>query len=395
MNVQSVEGKEVRWKFTRLHPQAPVDFAAEACLPLRSRYARCDACQRACPAGVLALNQEALRMEDGCLGCGRCAAVCPTGALAVPGFAPQVAAMDSAWPLTVECWKVPRRLCARGAIRVPCLGGLSVGRWLALRAAAGERPIEVLDRGWCGHCSAGGAIHPAAFAVAQANRLLAEMGEPPQALIRFVHKSLPRKAMPKAIPQFATEASLERRAFFRGLVGQVAQALDAVSTGAHAPGASPRQARWGPLSSPERTRVVSALGWLAKRSARPLPASIFPALRISKACRNHRVCAAICPTGALFAYQEHGVTGVGFDAYACIACGACERACPEKAIGFASQGTGTMSHKPVRLTQVEVRECADCGCLFAERSDDPLCAACRKSRDLARSAFHQLFAART
>jgi ferredoxin len=394
MDVQPADGKEARLKFARLHPQAPVGFAAEACLPLRSRYARCDACQRACPAGVLALDQEALGMGDGCLHCGRCVAACPTGALAVPGFVPQAVVAGSPRPLAVECWKVPRRLSAREAVRVPCLGGLSVGRWLALRAAAGERPLEAVDRGWCGRCSAGGTTHPAASAVTQANRLLEEMGEPPQALIRFVHKPLPVKAMPEAIPEPAAEFSMGRRTFFRGLVGQAAETLNVMETSASASAAGNREVRRDPLPSPERTRVISALRRLADRSGRPLPSSIFPALRISEACRNHRVCAATCPTGALAVYQENGATGVGFDASACIACGECERACPEQAIDFASPGTGAVSEKPIRLTRVEERECADCGCLFAERGNEPLCSPCRKSRELARSAFQQLFAAR-
>lgn len=312
----------------------------------------------------------------------------------VPGFVPQAVVADSPRPLPVECWKVPRRLCAREAVRVPCLGGLSVGRWLALRAAAGKRPIEAVDRGWCGRCSAGGATHPAASAVDQANRLLEEMGEPPQARIRFVYKPLPVKAMPEAIPEPAAEFSMGRRAFFRGLMGQAAEALCVMETSASAPAAGHREVHWGPLPSPERTRVVSALRRLADRSGRPLPPSIFPALHISEACRNHQVCAATCPTGALLAYQENGATGVAFNASACIACGVCQRACPEQAIGFAPPGTVAASGKAVRLTRVEARECAECGHLFAERGDEPVCAPCRKSRELAQSAFQQLFAAR-
>src|SRR3990172_12243156 len=165
--------------YRRLRPDAPVGLLAKACLELHPRRVECARCAEACPAKVLSLTHEGLRLDDGCLGCGRCMAVCPTGALAVHGFSLKLTPESTLETLVLDCWKVPSHLSPPGAVRVPCLGGLSVSHLLALRYVAGSRRFALLDRGWCGQCAAGRHDgHPAQTALSATRDWLKEIGAP-------------------------------------------------------------------------------------------------------------------------------------------------------------------------------------------------------------------------
>jgi len=148
----------------------PLGLLEDACLPLRApRYASCRACESVCPVKAIRVGETAIELAENCVRCGRCAAACPMGALAHPGFSVPDAPRDKLRPLSVDCWKVPGKLSPEGAVRMPCLGGLSPSRMIELAAAAGSGALELLDRGWCSACSAGGGTeHPAGASLAQA-----------------------------------------------------------------------------------------------------------------------------------------------------------------------------------------------------------------------------------
>jgi ferredoxin len=94
--------------FRPIGSEGAVRLDAARCLALRSRYSDCRRCETACPAGVLRVNDERIKLADGCLRCGRCSAVCPTGALQVEGFRPSVSLpAANGTPVYVDCWKVP------------------------------------------------------------------------------------------------------------------------------------------------------------------------------------------------------------------------------------------------------------------------------------------------
>ena len=382
--------------FQHLHPQARLLFARDACLPMRSAYAHCNACEKTCPAGVLVLHPDSLELSDGCLNCGRCAAVCPTGALAAGGFDDMSLRHEFSDDVEVECWKVPGNSVGPSAVRVPCTGGVSTGQWLALHAQARGRAVRVVDRGWCTGCTAGGTQPPARIPVQRANAYLEEMGLPADRWIAFDRRTLTPSRMPESIPDTLDVSAISRRTFFGNLASQIADGARSVQ-GAREAQDSPRPARESLQSSPsvERERTLLALHAIAARESRPLPASAFPALQVSDACRNHNVCASTCPTGAIVRYENDTAAGIAFDASACIACGDCERICPEQAISLAPRGNGDIPQSTVRLTRFERRECDACGSLFFGTGAETLGPGCAKSRYFVHSAFRQLFGGQT
>lgn len=402
--------------FRRLNPDAPVGLRADACLSLRSRHTECDRCVEVCPAGVLHRGEETFFLDEGCLGCGRCAAVCPMGALAVAGFTLRPTEIKTTRPLMLDCWRVPAEASPPHGVRVPCLGGLSPGQWLGLVLAARGHGVELLDRGWCNTCPASpGAAHPAAEALTTVHDWLKEARVPRQHWPRRVRAPLP--ATRATTPDPRNETPVSRRRFFGALmhesVGLADTALDAPRTGGQhrRNGAGMRQTKntstanaRAPAASPERERVLVFLAALAARHGGSVSAALYPTITINTDCRNHRLCAALCPTGALRPYADdcrdtasgtvaavadnHSV-GIAYDAARCIACGQCASACPEHAVRLQPAGPGTDA--VVALTRHATRTCAACGERFGANGRETYCPPCRKSRDFARAGFVTLY----
>jgi ferredoxin len=357
-----------------LRDDAPLRLEEGACLPLRSKFGRCTTCASACPAGVLKVTPASVELADGCLRCGRCAAACPTEALSLEGHGMAVSAQAGAGALTVECWKVDRARTAGNAVRIPCLGALSTGRVLELWRASGEAGLELVDRGWCSACSAGGGeAHPAQRALDAANLWLEALGVETRRLAKRVQRPLPPEEMPAEIPAPATEQPLSRRQFLRSL-------STPVPVGGRGAPAFPAGKRH---ESAERRRTLNALGAIAAERGAALPDELFPRLANNGACADHRVCTGACPTGALTVDAADGRAALEFDAETCIACGACERACPEHALSLDAHG-GQRGRRIVALHRQE--RCASCGETYsAKEAGDGLCLSCRKTRKFLRS----------
>lgn len=371
--------------FVALAAHAPVAIARGRCLRLGTWHASCRACVDACPAQALRVGVQELALGLGCTGCGRCQGACPSAALEVSGFA----AVDGVLPassatLKVECLRASVPRSGDGALRVPCLGGLSVGHWLSLCAQAGERAVVGLDRGWCRTCASGGPTHPARAALDQAAALMGEAGLPAARLPRLEAPAQQGAARcAPTIDPMVTQGRA-RRAFFSAL--------------ARPAGDPPvRPAPLPQMPSSERRRVLAALRALVARHGGRMPASLFHRLHVNAGCLSHRVCAAACPTGALARYRDDaaGRLGIVFDNADCTGCGHCVSVCPEQALQL-RPGEGVAGEGPMPLTGPRQRECRLCGARFAMQvgEEQDRCGHCRKSAQLARSAFQSLFGAR-
>lgn len=380
--------------FVPLAAEAPLALLDAACLRLRSRYASCAACVAACPSGALRAGERSLALGAACTGCGRCQAACPTGALSAAGFDALRKAAQARYPaVTIDCRRVPATTPATAGLRVPCLGGIGLGALLELGAAGAGRTVLLNDRGWCAACPSGGATHPAAALVTRAGALLAEAGVPAPTWPQIVARPLPQ-ALALAEAAGARAGSASRRGFLRAAAGHAA----ALAAG----GAADLADRAGqgaplPLPSIERRRVLAALERQAARHGGRVAQDLFHAVVIGGDCAGDRVCAAACPTGALRRYRDEpaGIAGVAHDPRECIGCGHCTAVCPRGAPRLA-RGAGSSRAGITPLTAFAQRECGDCGSRFAVRphQTETRCERCRKSADLARSAFRQLFGAR-
>lgn len=357
-----------------LGPTNRLAIHADACIPARFPEMSCRRCADACPTGALVAPSQGPELVSGCVDCGRCALACPTEALSVPGFdiTPTASGM-----VAVDCWRVPPRHSPSGAMRVPCLGGLSTAVLAELTAEAEGRPVALLDRGFCARCPAGGSkhpdAHPAETVIDAIQRLLEDCGVAPTAWPRLVALPLPATRMVKGMGEPLLESRVSRRALFTG---------QALPTSQPAPG--PRAAPPAQTTGLGRQRLLAALQRLSA-AEQPLPARLFPSLTASSDCADHRICASACPTGALTGYADDTARGLHFDAAACIACDLCTRLCPEQALTLGGSGETATERTPQRLTRHAIRTCPECG---AEHSNpEPVCPACRRDRDFARSAF--------
>lgn len=364
-----------------------------ACLPLRSRHGQCRACESACPKRVLKVSIDAVELSEGCIECGRCAAACPNDALALPGFdLADGAAMRDGRPLEIECDRVPAERLSPGAQRVPCLGGLSSGAILALGECAGARGLALIDRGGCGDCEAGcGARHPADAALSAARLWLESVGCPDEELPRLEPRALPAGALLSLAPsREEAESPMSRRQFFRAAVDKPAGR----DRPAPAPMGSSGRAAFpasGRRPSRERARQIGALDAAARRHGTVIPAEFYPRVHATGACVDHRICAAICPTGALKVDEAQGGVTLTFAGEACIGCSGCVRACPEGALGFESNGGERVR---VEIARHQQAACVECGDIFTPREQgDELCMSCRKSRRFVRDAMEKLYGA--
>lgn len=367
---------------------APLALLRAACLRLHSRHASCEACATACPAGVLRVQSQSLTLDEGCSGCGRCQAACPMGALSASGFDTlrhRPAARYRA--VTIDCARVPDGAPAAALLRVPCLGGISLGTLLELTAADKPAAVQLLDRGWCAGCANGGSRNPAADLVERAAMYLAEAGLPPPYQPQIVARPLaPELAQPVG---GAAAGTRRRRRAFLHLAARSAAAVAHRRPVATIP---ERQAAPSVHASRERRRILAALERVAVRHGGQESRRLFHAIVVNDLCSGHRVCAAACPTGALRRYRDDaaGMVGLAHDARDCVGCGHCEAICPEGALRL-ERGAGTTAGRTV-LTAFAQRACRECGERFVCRDQSEMrCERCRKSAALAGSAFRQLF----
>lgn len=384
----------VEIKYRPLRENHPLGLNEDACLPMRApRYATCRACENICPVKAIHIGETAIRLDENCVRCGRCAAVCPMGALGLAGFSVPDVPQESLRTLSVDCWKVPAKLSPEETVRVPCLGGLSTGRILELAAMAGVHALELLDRGWCAKCNAGGSRdHPIHASLEQARSLLEAAGLTTESLPRLRSDHLPANLMPIDIPEPVTETRMSRRAFFNALTAKAVVTIDKVKP--LTSGLAVRRRRGferEPVPSRERERLLRWMEIMGKSAGVTQPPKLFFRVVISDACNNHQLCASICPTGALGVFEQGTRTEIIFDTRLCIGCNECHAICPSGALNVLPNGYDVLPEHPIRLTSFAESLCIECGQAYTEKDGENLCQQCRKRRQLASSAFQSLF----
>jgi ferredoxin len=361
-----------------LDPGSRLEFRENDCLPSRFPKMSCRRCADACPTQALIATPRGPELAAGCVDCGQCAVPCPTEALSVPGFEPGHELDDVT---AVDCWRVPVTDSPRGAFRIPCLGGLSTAALAELTTRATRQPLAVLDRGFCRDCPAGATEDPTGYPaeplIAELQRLLNAIGIPPANWPRRIALPLPAARMLEGMGEPLLEGRVSRRAFFRG---RSVRPADSERT--------PQPIRTPSRPGRGRQRLLSALERLGKPGT-ALPGDLFPRLTAGGDCADHRVCASVCPTGALQAYREAGAKGLRFDPAACIACTLCTHLCPEQALTLDRPDDDLTTRAAKRLTRHEVQTCPECRAEHVNA--EPLCLACQRDQDFARSAFHTLF----
>jgi len=400
-------------RFARLAPLAPVGLHVAACLALHKSWVACRACQAACPRGCLTVDGAALALEAAaCVGCGRCAVACPTGALAVDGF--NLREIVAGQALDLACHR--QQAVPDGAIRVPCLGGLSAGDLLALLRRTGGAPVGLVDDGSCEACPT---CLSAASVSDRSDRSEYDVNTPPQQLLAAVAPLLQAARLPAdrvaivpscqlppsrplrsplpfgnrpapAVRSASAEPPLAaRRAFFSGL-GRVVSAGIVRQAGAASPLADlerlPSQPRQlVPYRRGQETRLL--LLHFASQAGQLPAAARLARVTASDRCRGHGSCAQLCPTGALHVEMQEGVRRLIFDPWQCVACGSCASACPERALHYEAPAWGAFASGSVVLARREQQACRRCGDLFAAADGGDLCAVCAKSESLAQAGL--------
>ncbi|MBM3569837.1 MAG: hypothetical protein FJX46_13915 [Alphaproteobacteria bacterium] len=355
---------------TRLDARYPVHFAPDSCLIVRRPGMTCGLCRDACPVRALGGGAWNVALQgDACVGCGLCAAACPTGALEVEGFGLPATSADL--PLAIECRRVPAVAKTEGAASVPCLGGLDEVTLVA-GARRAEGGLALIDRGWCAGCEIGRCPEPWRAAQDEAQATLRAIAPSLAARIRIERRPLPTNwALPM---QAATrpEPAMERRALLRGLLAvpsEDARRAESRRVVSGRGAVEPRKTR----------RLQAAIAALAAAEGVAFPAQLRPKVAIGEGCDLDGICAAICPTEALWLDRADGKRAIRFRADWCMACGECQRACRSRALRLGVAGEDQDRARVVTLVERATASCVGCESEFVALGDEELCPTCRKS----------------
>ncbi|WP_155833535.1 ATP-binding protein [Halomonas sp. BC04] len=336
-----------------------IGWVATRCLQPPPHPLDCNRCQAACPADALGFVEEetaqgsSLRLlaSDACHGCAQCVAACPTEALIsqdVDSLAQDIASGGSDGKVVLRCHRVSSDLSSPHTLH--CLRSLGPDRLWELKASATPAELTLLLPESCASCVAAPSHEDSWLPQAQA-----------LATVVFT------EALPFAS---ASTATLSRRRFLLG---------DTPSSQPEIP------ARHAYPEARRNQRLATAAQDIDPGTQLNLPNLVLD----QQLCQAHGVCARVCPTTAL---QVNEAGELAFDPLACLDCGHCITACPEKALTLVA-GPRAL---PWTLRQQATTRCMSCqrdfACMDSAGEDATTeCPACRREKELLQDSFRSLF----
>lgn len=371
----SVSGRTAEEARGRTIPVVVAELSSAACLTVRRPGTPCTVCADTCPSDAIVVSERDVTIrEAACTGCGRCAAACPTGAIELPGFLTKETGTGHR-RVHVECRRVAEADQAQDTISIPCLGGLTPAH---LRDVASAAEVTLVDRGWCHDCPSGRCAAPWHGALAMVRDELALLPSHRGAALHVSVVEAPtpsHRALPPPASRDRENRRMSRRRFFTRLVETTAPVSEREPDTT-----DPLRNLPGKVEVPALVNRVGQLRALSAESNPP--AALFPAIVVGDRCCDTRICAGVCPTGALRAQADGGAEALVFDAALCLGCRACADACPSGALTFRAAGEGSYTGA-VELRHRRVATCQRCLTEFHPRADETVCEGCRKDRELA------------
>ena len=318
------------------------------CAHSRSGIQGCSNCINACETGAISPDGEHVKIDPlVCAGCGGCASVCPSGAITyqAQGFAYLTQRLDNmAKTYRKAGGKAPRLLVHDAEYG---------GELIALSARFGRGlpadviPFEVEALTTFGHAEMLAALGCGFAAV---DLLLTPKTERP--LLESAH------ALALAISDNAALRLLD-----------VADP-DALSDSLYG---QPIAKPCAPILPIGNRRQVTRLAAKALRGAPDAPIALpegapYGAVVVdTDACTLCLSCVSLCPSGALLDNEDK--PQLRFQEDACLQCGICRHACPEKAISYQPQlDLSDMALSQRVLHEEEPFACISCGGLFGVKS---------------------------
>lgn len=302
------------------------------CTRVRNRRSACHACADVCTSGAIGLDEEGRIAIDGrlCIGCGTCATACPTCALEALHPDDRQLALRGAeamrangGELVVACTDLLDACFGgydeRKVVEVACAGRIDES-FLATMARMGCARV-VVACGHCGRCAHASGRRLAEDVVDGALQILEVWGNPIEA--EFL-EGLPASVRTDAGPVERPE--------------EEARSGDAPVDCGDVVARMPKVGADGTLEHHwpnRRGRLLKVLQGFGDPADVVLSTRLWGSVWIEgDQCRSCRLCAVLCPTGALEKVEDPKTHAMGLrhTPAMCVQCGCCEDACPGKVL---------------------------------------------------------------